>query len=210
MAELRCLVVDWGGVLTGPIEASWRRAARRVGLDLAQFDAVMAETLADPDGVVRGFEQGMVTEADFERYLAGRLAAADGGVVPAGGLLARLWHGMVDEPTMTSAVQRAREAGIRTALLSNSWGLSCYDRSAWDDLFDAVVISGEVGLRKPDSAIFQLAAARLAAEPAECVFVDDLPGNVAAAADVGMVGLHHVEPSTTIAELQALFAPRLR
>ena len=105
---------------------------------------------------------------------------------------------------MVDVVRAARAAGVRTGLLSNSWGLD-YERDDWDALFDAVVISGEVGLRKPDPAIYALAARQLDLPPEQIVFVDDLRPNVRAAAAAGMVGVQHVDLETTVSELEILF-----
>jgi epoxide hydrolase-like predicted phosphatase len=105
---------------------------------------------------------------------------------------------------MVAVVLAARARGIRTALLSNSWGLD-YDRTGWAELFDAVVISGEVGLRKPEPAIYRLAAERLGVAPEGCVFVDDLAPNVRGAAAVGMVGVHYVDHVRAVGELEELF-----
>ena len=105
---------------------------------------------------------------------------------------------------MLGLVRRARAAGVRTALLSNSWG-DHYPEELWDGLFDAVVISGRVGMRKPDERIFRHAAGLLHLEPAECVMVDDLPHNVAGAVAAGMVGVLHTSYGATLAELEVLF-----
>jgi epoxide hydrolase-like predicted phosphatase len=110
---------------------------------------------------------------------------------------------------MLGVVRRAHASGLRTGLLSNSWG-NDYPRDGWDELFDAVVISGEVGLRKPDPEIYALAAERLGVPAEETVFVDDLSTNVRAAAAAGMVGVHHTDPDRTISELEILFGRRLR
>ena len=110
---------------------------------------------------------------------------------------------------MVDVVRAARTAGVRTGLLSNSWGLD-YERDGWDTLFDAVVISGEVGLRKPDPAIYALASQQLALIPEQIVFVDDLRPNVRAAAAAGMVGVQHVDLETTVSELEILFDASLR
>ena len=91
---------------------------------------------------------------------------------------------------MVGAVRAAKEAGLKTGLISNSWGLGIYDRAPVD-LFDATVISGDVGLRKPQPEIYLLACQRLGVEPAECVFVDDLRENCAGAGAVGMTGVLH-------------------
>jgi HAD superfamily hydrolase (TIGR01509 family) len=109
---------------------------------------------------------------------------------------------------MVEAVRRARAAGVRTALVSNSWG-NDYPRHEWDGLFHAVVISGEVGMRKPEPGIYLHAANLLGVETPQCVFVDDLGPNVRGATAVGMVGVHHVTPTQTLAELEALFGVAL-
>jgi epoxide hydrolase-like predicted phosphatase len=72
-------------------------------------------------------------------------------------------------------------------------------------LFDDVVISSEVGLRKPDPAVYELAAERLGLPPAGCVFVDDLPGNLKPALALGMATVLHMgDAAATLAEVSAL------
>jgi putative hydrolase of the HAD superfamily len=110
---------------------------------------------------------------------------------------------------MSGLVLRARRAGLRTGLLSNSWG-NAYPREGWDEMFDAIVISGEVGMRKPEPAIFHHALELLDVAPGETVFVDDLRVNILAAAELGLVGVHHTSYDETAAELEALFGVPLR
>jgi putative hydrolase of the HAD superfamily len=101
-------------------------------------------------------------------------------------------------------VRALRRPGLRIALLSNSIGNS-YDRELLEQLFDAWVISSEVGLRKPEPAIYELAAERLGLEPADCVIVDDLPGNLKPARALGMATvLHRGDAEATLAELATL------
>ena len=88
---------------------------------------------------------------------------------------------------------------MKTGLISNSWGLGIYDRAP-TDLFDATVISGEVGLHKPQPEIYLLACERLEVEPAAAVFVDDLRENCAGAEAVGMTAVLHRDTAETIAE----------
>jgi len=76
-----------------------------------------------------------------------------------------------------------------------------------DEFFDDVVISARVGMRKPEERIFQLALGRLGLSPGECVFVDDVEGNVAAALALGFVAVHHAEPAATRALLSDLLVP---
>jgi epoxide hydrolase-like predicted phosphatase len=111
---------------------------------------------------------------------------------------------------MEHAVAQARRQGVRTGLVSNSWGKERYDRARLDELFDGVVISGEEGIRKPDPAIYALGASRIGLEPGDVVFVDDLPGNLKPARALGMATVRHVDAADTIAELEELLGVRLR
>jgi HAD superfamily hydrolase (TIGR01509 family) len=121
-----------------------------------------------------------------------------------------MFEGFTHAPDMQNVVRVARGAGIKTALLSNSWGTGDYPRDGWDELFDAVVISGEVGMRKPEPEIFRYTLDLLGVDPAEAVFVDDRPFNVRGATDVGIVGLPHTSYDETVGELEALFGIPLR
>ena len=102
---------------------------------------------------------------------------------------------------MIGAVRAARAGGVPTGLISNSWGLGIYDRAP-TDLFDATVISGEVGLHKPQAEIYLLACERLGVGPSEAVFVDDLRENCAGAEAVGMTAVLHRDPAETVASLE--------
>jgi epoxide hydrolase-like predicted phosphatase len=220
---LRGLIVDWGGVLTPPLDETMAAWARRDGVDFAHFRDVLADWvgLARPgeaaavggddhggpvaDGSpIHLLERGELTGAHFEIQLAEALAER-GSPVAATGLLTRILEGLDRlDASMVGLVRRARQAGIRTALLSNSWG-DHYPEELWDGLFDEIVISGRVGMRKPEPAIYRHTAASLELDPAVCVMVDDLPRNIRAAVDVGMVGVLHRDYAQTLAELSALF-----
>lgn len=209
------LIVDYGGVLTGSLEAAMSTWCEADGVDRRQFASVMREWLGDSAGIearlnpVHALEVGQLAVPEFEQRLAERLRTRDGRPLEPTGLVRRMFAGFAREPSMVGAVRAARDAGVATALLSNSWGLD-YPREDWEQLFDAVVISGEVGLRKPDPEIYRLTADRLRVAVEACVFVDDLRPNVRAAAAVGMIGVHHVDAATTIAELEVIFDRPLR
>lgn len=204
------LIVDWGGVLTvGMREAvvSWAQAE---DIDLASFVDVMRgwggvdvamEAAYNP---VHALERGELEVPDFEQFLAQALSEKSGKQVAADGLLARMFRYFRHSPDMNALVRRAKERGIRTALLSNSWG-NDYPEHLFDGMFDAVVISGDVGMRKPDPAIYEYTVEQVGLPAAECVFVDDLLPNVHAARALGMVGVHHTDYPTTARELDAIF-----
>jgi len=228
---LKGLVVDWGGVLTPSLDAAMSRWARADGVDFEHFRDVMRAWVGpragdQPDEApvalleqapdagsaglspVHRLERGEIDPAEFEAELADRLAER-GSPVAAQGLLGRLLAGLAElDAGMVGIVRRAHDAGVRTALLSNSWG-DHYPDELWDGLFDAVVISGRVGMRKPDPEIFQHTVQLLGLEPGECVMVDDLPHNIRAAVAAGMVGVLHTNVDSTRGELEVLFDRRL-
>lgn len=214
MAELNGLLVDYGGVLTNPLPEVMGRWLQAGEIDRERFAALTRRWFADDaaHNPVHDLEMGRISVADFERRLAAELIDADAGLAAperAAGMLSRMFAGMQVVPSMLDVVRSARAAGVRTGLLSNSWGLD-YPRDGWDALFDTVVISGEVGLRKPDPAIYALAAERLGMPPEEIVFVDDLAANVRGAVEAGMVGVRHTDAGTTVAELEILLGRSLR
>ncbi len=199
----RGLLVDFGGVLTSSPFASFQRFCAGEGLD---EDAVIARLRADAAAreLVYALETGELSEPEFEARFGDAL-----GVAPEQ-LLDRLFAGYAPDEPMLAAVARARRAGIRTGLISNSWGTRRYDRALLAELFDGVVISGEVGMRKPTQDIYVLGARQVGLSPEECVFVDDLPVNLEPAAELGMATVHHVQAEDTIAALERLLGVPLR
>jgi epoxide hydrolase-like predicted phosphatase len=212
----RALVLDYGGVLTSPLWQTMAAWCDGDGIDPREFRRIMREWLADSgdDGSgaaanpAHALERGELAADAFERELAARLRTRGGAPVQAEGLLTRMFAGFGRDEPMVDVVRRARRSGVKCALLSNSWGLD-YDRVGWDELFDVVVVSGEVGMRKPEERIYRLTAERLGVAPGECVFVDDLAPNVRGAVAAGMVAVHHVSVEQTVAELAALFGDEL-
>ena len=99
----------------------------------------------------------------------------------------------------------ARGRGVRTALLSNAPGASEQVKNTMSGYFDALVFSGEVGVAKPDPAVYLIAADRLGLSATRCVFVDDSSANIRGAVEAGMVGVHHLSVEDTLAELALLF-----
>lgn len=98
-----------------------------------------------------------------------------------------------------------RERGVRTALLSNAPGASVQVKNTMSGYFDALIFSGEVGVAKPEPAVYRIAAERLGLPAGLCAFVDDSAANIRGAVDVGMVGVHHRSVEETLAELAVLF-----
>jgi putative hydrolase of the HAD superfamily len=199
------LIVDFGGVLTSPLQDAMVHFADDLGIELQDLVRVALRAYAGhEDELVHRFETGDISDDEFSRDFAARLEEATGKRVDPDGLVDRIFAGMTAEEDMFEAVVHARRAGYRTALLSNSWGLSLYPRDRFPDMFDVVVISGEVGLRKPDPSIFKLTTEKLGIAPERCVFVDDHPGHLKGALEVGMTTVLHRAPQETIEELEGL------
>ena len=198
------LLIDFGGVMTTNVFESFAAFCRAEGLDP---DTVKDRFRNDKDArdLLGELEEGRIANADFEARFAELLGVGDHE-----GLLARLFGGMQQDEAMFDAVAAARRAGIRTGLVSNSWGEEGYDRARFDELFDVLVISGELVIRKPAPEIYALAAERLERPPERCVFVDDLPGNLKPAAALGMATVLHRDAGATIPRLEALLGVSLR
>jgi putative hydrolase of the HAD superfamily len=206
----RGVIWDWGGVMTNPIRDMVAVWLDDEDVDHAHYAAMMRPWVAgayDQNGdtnPIHALERGECTTEEFERLLAARIARRDGVQVVAEGLLARMFAGSTMAVAMQEAVQAIRAAGLRTGLLSNSWGMADYPRHLFPGMFDAVVISGEVGMRKPEERIFRHAADLLGLDPAECVFIDDIEVNVTAAEAIGMTAILHHDPAVTLARLGEL------
>jgi epoxide hydrolase-like predicted phosphatase len=209
---IRGAIFDWGGVITTPIVDTvftWLAAER---IDKDSYTAAMrpwVHSAYGPDqseSPIHALERGEVSDEEFERILAAELVDLDGDAVPAEGLLKRMFGASVIQAEMLDLVRELRGRGLRTALLSNSWGGKDdgYPRDVLDELFDVAVISGQVGMRKPEERIFRLAADQLGLAPAECVFVDDVEGNIIAARALGFAVVHHQDPVSTRAQLTEL------
>ena len=202
----RGLLLDWGGVLTSDVFAGFQVFCQDEGLDPLRVRDLFA---ADPGGrqALVELETGVITEPEFELRLAALLELSPERTP---GLVDRVFGAIVAEEEIFEALRIARASGIRTGLLSNSWGVERYPHEQLPELFDAVVISGQEGVRKPDEAIYEIAIERLALPAEEIVFVDDLRGNLKPARALGMITVHHTSAAQTLDELEQHFTMPLR
>ena len=200
---MKGLLLDFGGVLTTNVFDSFRDFCVAEGLEP---DAVKRLFREEPRAreLVRGLERGELTEDQFGERFGELLEIED-----RTGLVDRMFGGLRADDAMLAAVRRARAAGIRTGLVSNSMGAGRYDRATFPELVDAVVISGDVGMHKPQPEIFLLGAERAGLAPEECVFVDDLRENCDGAEAVGMTAVLHRGADTTVPELERLLGVEL-
>jgi putative hydrolase of the HAD superfamily len=200
MTHYEGLLLDFGGVVTTDFFAALGAHCERLGLSHDSFRNLVT---ADPNGreLYHQVERGDLSQPAFEQKIAQLLG------VPPPGLIRGLLADLRPEPLMAEAVARARTAGIRVGVITNSWGTAPYDPYAayqLDQRFDAVVISSQVGLRKPEPAIYRLAADELAVPLGGIVFVDDIAANLQPAKELGMAVIHHVDPGRTVHDLERL------
>lgn len=195
--------MDFGGVLTSNVFESFEAFCRAEGLDPDRVEQLFRSDERARDLLVR-LETGTLPEADFEAAFGQCLG------LPSAGLIARLFEGARPDAEMIEAVRAAREQGLTTGLLSNSWGMATDYAALGDDLFDVQVISAVEGMRKPDPRIYPLAAERMSLPPEEIVFVDDLGFNLKPARALGMATVLHTSAASTIGELERILGVDLR
>jgi putative hydrolase of the HAD superfamily len=197
------VVFDFGGVLTNSLDevlAAWMLRDR---IDPASFSRVLKQWYsrkAAPGTPIHRLETGQLPVAQFNVLLAAELSTVDGSVVAPDGLMTRVYASMRMDEQMVALLQELRALGLQVALLSNSWGNS-YPRPLLDRLLDPVVISEEVGLRKPEASIYDLTLTRLGLPAGRAVFVDDSQRNVDGASAVGMHAYLHRDAAATRAAL---------
>ncbi|MFE2746630.1 HAD-IA family hydrolase [Streptomyces scopuliridis] len=205
-APYRGLILDFGGVLTTCMRLNGEAFERSEGLSPGAYFHALNE---HPDGVATysALEVGKATQEDWNRVIGGIL-----GIDPTD-LMRRALANLHPEPQIVAAAQRARAAGIKVAMLSNSFGIEPYnpyeDKGMRRDFFDAVILSELEGVRKPSPTIYQRALEALELEGPECVFVDDHAENLPPAEALGIQTIHHTtDPTATAAILDSLLLDR--
>ncbi len=200
----RVLISDFGGVLTSPLEAGFLAYQEESGVTLAELGRAMAGAAEEHgDQPLFQLERGEITEAEFRARIEAHLERDFD--------LARLIELSIkrveSNTPMVEFVRELRADGVRAALLTNNvreWE-SLWRSALVDDLFEVVVVSAEVGLRKPDPAIYTLTLERLgdSVSAEDCVFVDDLEINCEAALALGMQAVHFVDAEQAIPEIRS-------
>jgi putative hydrolase of the HAD superfamily len=204
---VRAVISDFGGVLTSPLFESFAAWQRQSGLSFERLGQAMVDA-AERSGIhpLYELEKGTLTEAEFLRMLEAEL---DPGASLSGMRDVYFEH-LHPNPPMIELMRDLRGRGLRMALLTNNvrewepqWRAKLPEI---DEIFEVVVDSAFVGMRKPEPEIYELAVQRLGVEAGECAFVDDLQVNVDAARELGFHAVHFRETEQAIAELDALLA----
>ncbi len=198
------MIFDYGGVLTTSPFAGLEQWDAKLGLAVGTLEGLLFGDYHDGDGngLVPRLERGELSIADFTAELTAQLPDR----VDFGKVLGTEEFGV--HWMMVARARRLRDEGYRVGLLTNN--IKEYG-DAWRatipvEIFDDIVDSSVVGVRKPDARIFLMAAERLGVAPPQCVFLDDVSSNVEGAQAVGMAGIVVDNPWAAIEELDRVLA----
>lgn len=202
------VLFDYGGVLTVPMRRSIEAWIADEQIESASFTTTLKAWLgrdAAAGSPIHRLETGELPEADFDAQFAAALRTTTGAPVDPEGVLRRMFARVQEDPAMWELAEDLRAAGVPVAIVSNSWGGgNLYPRERLAALFAPVIISEEVGRRKPDPEIFRLALDSLEVRPERTAFIDDAMPNIEGAAALGIRAVHHTDPVTTRAALREL------
>ena len=205
---IEAVISDFGGVLTTPLINSFLAYQRESGIGLEDLGKAMAKVMEADGGRHPLFEleKGNVTEEEFTRRLGEALGR------PLGTMRETYFENLHPNEPMIGLMRELRDRGMRMALLTNNvreweplWRAKLPDV---DDIFEVIVDSAFVGMRKPDPEIYALTVERLGdgVRPEQCLFVDDVEVNCDAARELGMTAVHFRDNGQAIAEVRAVLS----
>jgi putative hydrolase of the HAD superfamily len=209
--RIEAVISDFGGVLTSPLANSFAALQEELGIPRHSLREALAR-IAEREGAHPLFELecGRVSEPDFLARLAEQLSVDLGRDVHMHEFTERYWARLYPNAPMIAFLAEVRRTGYRTALLTNNvreWEHRWRRMFPVDELFEVVVDSAFVGMRKPDPRIYTLTLERLGVEPSQAVFIDDMEVNCVAAREVGMVAVQFHDAEQAIAEVRAALRP---
>jgi len=205
---IRAIISDFGGVLTTPLLGSFMAFQNHTGISMEALGKGM-QRIAEREGEMPLFrlERGEISEADFLKALRAELAVDLGHEPEMHGFREIYFEALDPNEPMIELMRDLRGRGHRMALLTNNvreWEPLWRAMLPLDEIFDVVVDSAFVGMRKPEPEIYHLTLERLGGglRPQECVFVDDSDVNVDAARELGMAGVHFRTNEQAIPEIK--------
>ena len=202
------VISDFGGVLTTPLLRSFAAFQDETGIPSESLGRAM-QRAAERDGAHPLFEleKGNMTEHDFLTLLAGDLEPELGHRPELHGFREIYFDALDPNERMVELMRGLRERGYRMALLTNNvreWEPLWRSLLPVDEIFELIVDSAFVGMRKPEAEIYELTLERLGGpQPSECLFVDDVEVNVEAARGLGLCAVHFQDNDQAIPEIEA-------
>ncbi|MFF2729100.1 HAD-IA family hydrolase [Streptomyces sp. NPDC058008] len=208
---VRAVWTDYGGVLEVPsTKVTVANFCAKIGIAPAQLLAAMTK-VADGHGVdlLAPLDTPLITQGEWSEQVRAALRADEGVEVDLSDFPARWFEGRSANEPWIGHLRRLVTRGVFVGLMSNMV-------PAWDEhwrrvvepegLFAELVMSFQVGSRKPETGIFRVAERRTGFLPRECVLVDDIEKNCAGAREAGWHAIHFTDPAKAIEELDALLA----
>jgi putative hydrolase of the HAD superfamily len=209
VTEIRAVISDFGGVLTTPLIDSFAAFQDQTGISPADLGEAM-QAIADSDGVhpLYELETAHLTEDEFLAKIEVALEPLLGHRPEMHRFREIYFEALEPNEPMIELMRDLRDRGYRMALLTNNvreWEPLWRSMLPVDEIFEVVVDSGFVGVRKPDPPIYELTIERLGdgIAPQQCLFVDDVEVNVEAARALGMTAVHFRSSAQAVAEVEA-------
>jgi putative hydrolase of the HAD superfamily len=208
---IRAVISDFGGVLTTPLLRSFAAFQEETGISFEALGRAM-QSAAEDDGAYPLFEleKGNMTEAAFLEMLRDRLEPELGHRPEINRFRDIYFEALDPNEPMVELMRDLARRGHRMALLTNNvreWEPLWRSMLPVDEIFELIVDSAFVGMRKPEPEIYELTLERLGDVPAgECVFVDDTDVNCAAARELGMTAVHFESNEQAIPAIEAAVA----
>jgi putative hydrolase of the HAD superfamily len=207
VSRIQALVSDFGGVLTTPLVESFAALQGDSDVDLQAVGMAMARVAEEDEAnPLFELETGRMTEHDFLARLGRALSENLGREIELHGFGERYFANLHPNEELIAYFRSLREGGLRLALLTNNvreWEPLWRSKLPVDELFELVVDSAFVGMRKPDPEIYSLTLERLGLPAEACLFLDDIDVNVTTARELGMSAIHFVDTAQAIADISA-------
>jgi putative hydrolase of the HAD superfamily len=205
----RAVICDFGGVLTNPLIEAFAAYQEKSGISMEDLGQAMGRLAVKSKGEHPLFqlEKGQIAEGDFQGMLAAEL-----GRDTLGPLSESFYAYLRPNEPMIQFMRDLRGRGLRMAICTNNvrelsphWRAQLPDL---DEIFEVVVDSSEVGMRKPEPGIYRVTMERLGGiDAAECVFIDDTEVNCQMAAELGMHAVQFRDNEQAVAEVESIIRP---
>jgi putative hydrolase of the HAD superfamily len=205
--QITTVISDFGGVLTTPLVQSFAAVQDQTGIPMEQLGKGM-ERIAEKEGKhpLYELEKGEVSELDFLAKLGDALEPELGHRPEMHRFREIYFEALHPNEPMIALMRELKDDGHRMAMLTNNvreWEPLWRAMLPVDEIFELVVDSAFVGLRKPESEIYELTLERLGGvPPGSCLFIDDADVNCEAAAKLGMAAVHYMQNDQAIPEIR--------
>lgn len=203
----QAVISDFGGVLTTPLASAFQRVSAQAAVSLEELGSAMAAVaVARGENPLFALETGHLSEAEFTAALSAELTRSRGRDVSLEGFGEALFSGLEPNERFVAFMRELRGRGHAMAICTNNvreWSVRWQAMVPVSELFDVVIDSSELGVRKPDPRIYEATLTALGVPAEAAVFIDDLEINCDAAASLGMRAVWFRETEQAIADVEA-------